>query len=122
MPSGTATAPAVPSSPRSAGRRRTLAGRLGREQMASAGGGPATPAEVLASSGYEPRLEHGRMVFANCPFEALARHDRELVCGLNVAFVTALLDELGGADADVRPDPGARRCCVTLAPPAGWTH
>lgn len=99
------------------------AGRqLGREEMASAGGGPATPVEVLASAGYEPRLEHGRMVFANCPFDALARHDRELVCGLNVAFVAALVDELGAAEADVRLDPGVRRCCVTMAPPAGRTQ
>jgi len=50
----------------------------------------------------------------NCPFHALAMRQRELVCGLNLAFVEGLLDGLGSRwlSAELAPAPG--QCCVAL--------
>jgi len=55
------------------------------------------------------------VVLANCPFHALAREHTELVCGMNLHFVTALLGERGHSDVRVRLDPAPERCCVTMA-------
>jgi hypothetical protein len=47
---------------------------------------------------------------------ALARTHRELVCGMNLAFMEGVLEGLGvsGIHATLDPQPG--RCCVTLRP------
>lgn len=74
----------------------------------------ATVAEVLASHGYEPRAQPPQVVLANCPFHALAQQHTELVCTMNLELLTALAEELGANDVDVRLDPGPGRCCVTL--------
>ena len=63
--------------------------------------GPATrprrrPAS-LAAHGYEPRAEATGRSLANCPFHALAREHTELVCGMNLDLITALLDELAAS-------------------------
>jgi len=85
---------------------------------------------VLVDLGYEPRAEGaapgsraGRagpaagseVALGNCPFHALAHRQRELVCGINLAFLTGLLDGLGasGRRAELRPWPGG--CCVRLS-------
>lgn len=69
---------------------------------------------LLAAQGYEPRREGGRVVLANCPFHALAQAHTELVCGMNLALVQALLDGLGDVDVTAALDPAPDRCCVTL--------
>jgi predicted ArsR family transcriptional regulator len=72
----------------------------------------ASLAEVLATQGYEPRLEHEAVVLANCPFDSLARKHTSLVCGLNESFVQGVADGLGcPATACLEPSPD--RCCVT---------
>jgi predicted ArsR family transcriptional regulator len=71
-------------------------------------------AAVLAAHGYEPRLEHDRVVLANCPFHALAREHTALVCNMNLHLINALLDELDGRDVRAALDPAPQRCCVTL--------
>ena len=71
-------------------------------------------ASALAGQGYEPRQEGDALVLANCPFHDLARSHTALVCGMNLALVTALLD---GARADhltARLEPADGRCCVTI--------
>jgi predicted ArsR family transcriptional regulator len=103
--------------------------RLGAAPDPSGGGptagpgrAPGTEAEVqavasaLAGQGYEPRQEGDALVLANCPFHDLARNHTALVCGMNLALVTALLD---GARADhltARLEPADGRCCVTIRP------
>ena len=80
----------------------------------------ASFAEVLASQGYEPRLEDDAVVLANCPFDSLARKHTSLVCGLNESFVQGVADGLGcPATACLEPSPD--RCCVTAryAAPTG---
>jgi predicted ArsR family transcriptional regulator len=86
----------------------------GRHIGTSAGNG--TPLELAAQSlsdlGYEPRVEGDRVVMGNCPFRALAKDHPRLVCGMNLALLSGLSDQLGGLTTTL--DPGAGRCCVTL--------
>ena len=76
--------------------------------------------EVLATLGYEPRVEPdgetGELVLANCPFDRLANDHRDLVCGMNREFVDAVTRRLGcdGVEARLRPDEA--RCCVRVVP------
>jgi predicted ArsR family transcriptional regulator len=70
---------------------------------------------ALEHLGYEPEGTPGQVVLRNCPFHALAARHTTLVCGLNHAFLTGLLEGLGttGRHALLAPRPG--RCCVELA-------
>lgn len=69
---------------------------------------------ALARLGFEPEHTTGRVLLHNCPFHALAASHTALVCGLNHAFLTGLLDGLNADDhqAVLAPHPG--RCCVEL--------
>jgi predicted ArsR family transcriptional regulator len=43
----------------------------------------------------------------------------DLVCGMNVDLIDAMLDALGAAGTHARLAPAPGRCCVTIdAPPA----
>jgi predicted ArsR family transcriptional regulator len=70
---------------------------------------------VLATLGFEPQPEPGRVLLRNCPFHALAVRQAALVCGINHAFLAGFLDGAGRTDVNalLRPRPGA--CCVELA-------
>jgi len=92
---------------------RESADAAGRRMASEAGAGDV--AEVLARHGYEPRVEEGRVVLANCPFHALAAAHTELVCGMNLALIQALLDESGAVGSTATLDPAPDRCCVILA-------
>ena len=70
-------------------------------------------AQVLAGSGYEPRVVGEEVVLANCPFDRLARDHTELVCGLNLALVDGVLQGLGCTTLQAVLDPRPGRCCVT---------
>jgi predicted ArsR family transcriptional regulator len=77
----------------------------------------ARASAALADLGFEPRTTaNGEVALDNCPFHALARRQPELVCALNVAFVTGLLEGIGANElrAELRPRPGA--CCVRVTP------
>jgi predicted ArsR family transcriptional regulator len=74
--------------------------------------------DALAGLGFEPDAAAAVVRLHNCPFHALAVRHTALVCGLNLGFVTGLLDGLGvTAQARLAPHPG--QCCVELvtAPP-----
>ncbi|MGY2876718.1 putative ArsR family transcriptional regulator [Marmoricola sp. URHA0025 HA25] len=68
---------------------------------------------ALGEVGYEPRVEEGRLVLDNCPFDRIAREHTTLVCGLNLDLVSGVIDGLGcaGVAASLEPSPG--RCCVS---------
>ncbi len=83
-------------------------------QLGAAADRPDSISAALAAYGYEPRAQGGRVVLANCPFQALARDHTALICGMNLHLITALLDELGHPDVHARLDPTTDRCCVTL--------
>lgn len=73
--------------------------------------------DVLATLGYEPRMESGataELVLANCPFDRLASDHRNLVCGMNHEFVDAVARRLGCAGVEARLDPVESRCCVRV--------
>jgi predicted ArsR family transcriptional regulator len=73
--------------------------------------------QALARRGYEPYDDpDGTIRLRNCPFDRIAAHHRQLVCGANHAMLQSLTDHLGGdppVQAVLDPQPG--RCCVTLA-------
>ena len=73
--------------------------------------------DVLAQHGYEPELaEHDEIALANCPFHRLAQEHRTLVCGMNLDFVSGLLDGTGSTDQLVaRLAPELGYCCVRIA-------
>jgi predicted ArsR family transcriptional regulator len=71
---------------------------------------------ALAARGYEPYEDaDGTIRLRNCPFDRIAAHHRDLVCGANHAMLQALIDRLDG-DPPVRAvlDPQPGRCCVVL--------
>jgi len=71
---------------------------------------------TLTDLGFEPRLgTTGELSLGNCPFHGLAVRHPELVCGLNEALISGVLDGLGadGLCARLQPDPGS--CCVRIS-------
>lgn len=87
--------------------------RVGAEARAVAAA-PLSAAEILSSCGYEPRGDGAQMTLVNCPFHSLAEQHTELICGMNLEFITAMAQEVGLADVEVRLNPAPNRCCVTL--------
>jgi predicted ArsR family transcriptional regulator len=70
--------------------------------------------ETLATQGYEPRVSSEEIVLVNCPFDALAREHTELVCGMNEAYITGVLDGLGCDRLEARLEPEPELCCVRV--------
>jgi predicted ArsR family transcriptional regulator len=100
----------------------TLGAELGTEaaRHTAADGNPdeviAALRQTLAERGYEPYDDpDGAIRLRNCPFDRIAAHHRQLVCGANLAMLQGLADHLD-ADPPVRAaldlQPG--RCCVML--------
>ena len=97
------------------------AGRdLGQQARQRAGSRPSRAVllgavhDVLGDYGYEPRTEDAALTLANCPFRALARDYRDLVCTMNLDVMNGLLDELGPTNLRAELDPRPDRCCVKL--------
>jgi predicted ArsR family transcriptional regulator len=91
--------------------------RIGTSAKQSAKG-PADVFEVLAAQGYEPQRQIAEIALANCPFHSLAAQQRALVCRMNLAFITGILEGLDETQLIARPAPEAGLCCVRLAPEA----
>jgi predicted ArsR family transcriptional regulator len=72
-------------------------------------------AGVIAAFGYEPKVDED-LVLANCPFDRLAADHRDLVCGMNLAFVGSVADRLGCAGVRAEQVPGEHGCCVRVVP------
>lgn len=95
-------------------------GALGSQVREALGRQPSRTACVdgicsaLEVLGYEPRPQEQVVELANCPFHALAEQHRDLVCGMNLDFISALVEEVGdpGLHAELRPEAG--RCCVVI--------
>ncbi len=71
-------------------------------------------AGALATEGFEPHRQDDEVCLRNCPFDALATEHTDLVCGVNLDFVTGVLDGLGCADAEASLEPDDEHCCVRL--------
>ena len=76
---------------------------------------------VLSDRGFEPWGDgRGDVRLRNCPFDALAADEPDLVCGMNLALVRGLVGALdGGMAADAVLDPAPGLCCVALR---GWSR
>lgn len=73
--------------------------------------------EVLAADGYEPQLRDGGEIhLRNCPFHALAQHQTELVCGLNLELLRGVLAGRGEDPGRVELRPAEGQCCVVINP------
>jgi predicted ArsR family transcriptional regulator len=70
---------------------------------------------VLAEEGYEPCRTDSEVCLRNCPFDALASDHTALVCGVNLDFVSGVLDGLGCASARARLQPDTHHCCVRIS-------
>ena len=68
---------------------------------------------ALAEGGYEPWIEEQTMFLRNCPFHRVAQEQTELVCGLNLEFVTGVASGAGFTGLTTCLDPGEDRCCVS---------
>jgi predicted ArsR family transcriptional regulator len=67
---------------------------------------------LLRERGYEPYDDDGVVRLRNCPFHAVAQRHPEVVCDMNLALLTGLLEGDGDVTATLEPGPG--RCCVAL--------
>ena len=83
-----------------------------------AGAAVASLVDVLASYGFEPHHEKGddreEVVLRNCPFHGLARSHPELVCGMNLDFLTGVVEGIGAKGLTARLEPAPDRCCVRI--------
>jgi predicted ArsR family transcriptional regulator len=104
---GSDVARAVARTARAEGERWGAGGR-------DAGGGEVERlATTLAGGGYQPRIDDETIYLDNCPFHRIARDQTELVCGLNLEFVSGVATALGCSHVTTRLDPAEGRCCVT---------
>lgn len=74
----------------------------------------ALACSALAAHGYEPRTVAKRVELANCPFHSLASSHTEMVCGMNLALIDALVKTVDAGRLACHLDPGEGRCCVVL--------
>jgi predicted ArsR family transcriptional regulator len=81
----------------------------------AAKGRPPTVSDVLAEQGYEPQASAAEIALANCPFHSLAEQHRALVCRMNLAFLTGVLDGLDETQMTARLAPETGFCCVRLS-------
>jgi predicted ArsR family transcriptional regulator len=73
--------------------------------------------DVLEENGFEPAQERGDVIrLRNCPFDALVREHRELVCGMNLAFMEGVVAGLEAGGIRATMDPQVGLCCVALRP------
>jgi predicted ArsR family transcriptional regulator len=91
------------------------AAELGRELAAD--GASDDVLQRLTEQGYEPYDDDGVIRLRNCPFHRLATEHRDLVCGMNLAMLGAVV-EAAGTPLEARLDPGEGRCCVAFVDPA----
>lgn len=97
--------------------RRRAGSRAGRSTLL------AKAVEVLAEYGYEPVTgPRGDILLRNCPFDAVARENKDLVCGMNLALIEGLVHglHLQGVAARLDPQPGF--CCVAIGSGDGATR
>jgi predicted ArsR family transcriptional regulator len=110
---------------RAAGEAARASSAVGEAARASSAVGEAAAAagrtdpldavsEVLTGLGYEPRVDADCIVLGNCPFHSLAENYTDVVWGINLDLITAILRVPPAGDAHARLDPAPGRCCVTI--------
>ena len=78
----------------------------------------AAVVDTLTDMGYEPAPEAaGSLRLRNCPFRTVADVAPSLVCNMNCALVSGLVEGLGLDPARVTLDPAPPNCCLTVSVP-----
>ena len=77
---------------------------------------------ILSSCGFEPASTDHAIVLRNCPFHRLVEEEHDVVCGMNLSFVTGLLEGAGAHGASATLDPQPRGCCVRIVTGAGGSE
>jgi hypothetical protein len=90
--------------------RATAGPRPSRERLL------ACTCQALTENGYEAQRSGDTIVLRNCPFDALAREHTELVCGMNLAIMAAVTEQLQETALIARLKPAPDCCCVVLVP------
>jgi predicted ArsR family transcriptional regulator len=100
---------------------RQMGRALGEEARRAAGPRPdrehlmRSAERTLARYGFEPRKESAdELRLANCPFDALAKDHRDLVCGMNHELMDAFVDGMGASGVRAVADQQPGVCCVAL--------
>lgn len=94
---------------------------LGRAERLRLRGGAIGPERTLSlveyvatDIGYEPVRSVPRVLrLRNCPFSRLAQASRDVVCGVNVALFSGIVEGIGGT-VGVELTPWTGHCCVQL--------
>ena len=96
---------------------REVGTRIAEERSAgrSRGATGASVEPLLDELGYVPRRDGTEVTLTNCPFHALAERNPELVCGMNEALISGLLDALHATGLEASLAPAAGRCCVVVS-------
>ncbi len=69
---------------------------------------------LMEHEGFEPVVAEQQIALRNCPFDALAKEQPELVCGVNLDYVRGALDGLGCAGCVLASSPSR------TAAASGW--
>lgn len=91
------------------------AAALGRELAAPDDETASDLLDQLARQGFEPYVDGDVIRLGNCPFRRLAQEHTELVCGMNLALLTAAT-QASRAAYEATLDPDDDRCCVAFEP------
>ncbi|MGW3958962.1 helix-turn-helix transcriptional regulator [Amycolatopsis sp. NPDC005003] len=108
-------AAAVEEADETGGRPREILTRRARERGASLAAGGQDIVAALEENGFEPRIDGGEVLLANCPFHRLAQAHTRLVCEMNLGLVEGMLAGVGESRLRARLDPQPQACCVRLA-------
>ena len=69
---------------------------------------------LLQREGFQPAVEDAELTLRNCPFDALAKEQPALVCGVNLDFVGGAVEGLGCRGLRARLEPSPDHCCVRV--------
>ena len=95
---------------------QAVAGRRGRQRQ-DLEQCIATVRDALSEAGYEPCAGEGNALrLRNCPFHPLAADHPELVCAINGAFLTGLLEGAEAESLDVIALTPMDQCCAEIRP------
>lgn len=100
---------------RALGRSLGTAARERAGQRSSRGRPLRQAIDVLDENGFEPaESPRGVVRLRNCPFDPLPRDHRDLVCGMNLAFIQGVLVGMGARGITATRDQQPGICCVVL--------
>jgi predicted ArsR family transcriptional regulator len=101
---------------------RTNGAELGSLARKRAGRHPSRAARleagrsILEEAGFEPLLRDGNLILRNCPFDALVKAQRDLVCGMNRSLMEGVIEGLALEGFSASFEPRAGSCCVVWTP------